>query len=64
MYIEKSKDYSSSKKVTLLPKEEQLVWLMEEYGDMVIRLAYTYVKQLQLLIRAEKQAHQPVCLFF
>ncbi|MFE8700623.1 sigma-70 family RNA polymerase sigma factor [Cytobacillus sp. FJAT-54145] len=48
MYIEKSKDYSSSNKVTLLPKEEQLVWLMEEYGDMVIRLAYTYVKQQQL----------------
>jgi RNA polymerase sigma factor (sigma-70 family) len=28
--------------------EDQLVWLMEEYGDMVIRLAYTYVKQKQL----------------
>ncbi|MGV3466109.1 MAG: sigma-70 family RNA polymerase sigma factor, partial [Heyndrickxia sp.] len=29
-------------------KDEQLSWLMEEYGDMVIRLAYTYVKQKQL----------------
>jgi len=31
-----------------LTREDQLVWLMEEYGDMVIRLAYTYVKQKQL----------------
>ncbi|SOC11408.1 RNA polymerase sigma-70 factor [Ureibacillus xyleni] len=29
-------------------KEEQLEWLMEEYGDMVIRLAYTYVKEKQI----------------
>lgn len=29
-------------------KDELLTWLMEEYGDMVIRLAYTYVKQRQL----------------
>jgi RNA polymerase sigma factor (sigma-70 family) len=29
-------------------KEHQLEWLMEEYGDMVMRLAYTYVKQTQL----------------
>jgi RNA polymerase sigma factor (sigma-70 family) len=28
--------------------EHQLEWLMEEYGDMVMRLAYTYVKQTQL----------------
>lgn len=29
-------------------KEELLTWLMEEYGDMVLRLAFTYVKQRQL----------------
>jgi RNA polymerase sigma factor (sigma-70 family) len=29
-------------------KDELLTWLMEEYGDMVLRLAYTYVKQKQL----------------
>ncbi|HYK73589.1 MAG TPA: sigma-70 family RNA polymerase sigma factor [Pseudoneobacillus sp.] len=31
-----------------LSKEDQLIWLMEEYGDLIIRLAYTYVKQKQL----------------
>lgn len=31
-----------------LTKEDQLSWLMEEYGDMVVRLAFTYVKQKQL----------------
>ena len=31
-----------------LSKDELLTWLMEEYGDMVIRLAFTYVKQKQL----------------
>ncbi|WP_108671877.1 sigma-70 family RNA polymerase sigma factor [Peribacillus acanthi] len=31
-----------------LPKEDTLIWLMEEYGDMVIRLAYSYVKEKQL----------------
>jgi len=35
-------------KVHQLNKDEQLIWLMEEYGDMVIRLAFTYVKQKQL----------------
>jgi RNA polymerase sigma factor (sigma-70 family) len=34
--------------ITNLSKEDQIVWLMEEYGDMVIRLAFTYVKQKQL----------------
>lgn len=29
-------------------KDDLLTWLMEEYGDMVIRLAYTYVKQRQI----------------
>ena len=29
-------------------KDELLTWLMEEYGDMVMRLAFTYVKQRQL----------------
>jgi RNA polymerase sigma factor (sigma-70 family) len=34
--------------ITNLSKEDQIIWLMEEYGDMVIRLAFTYVKQKQL----------------
>ncbi|QOR68094.1 sigma-70 family RNA polymerase sigma factor [Cytobacillus suaedae] len=34
--------------VNHLSKEAKLEWLMEEYGDMVMRLAYTYVKQKQL----------------
>ncbi|KKK33629.1 hypothetical protein WQ57_23745 [Mesobacillus campisalis] len=29
-------------------KDDVLTWLMEEYGDMVVRLAFTYVKQTQL----------------
>ena len=29
-------------------KEEQLEWLMEQYGDLVMRLAYTYVKEKQI----------------
>ncbi|MEH7514259.1 sigma-70 family RNA polymerase sigma factor [Gottfriedia acidiceleris] len=28
--------------------EQLLVWLMEEYGDTIVRLAYTYVKQKQV----------------
>jgi RNA polymerase sigma-70 factor (ECF subfamily) len=39
---------STKKEISNAPKEEQLIWLMEEYGDMVIRLAYTYVKQKQI----------------
>ncbi|WP_142383392.1 sigma-70 family RNA polymerase sigma factor [Bacillus sp. V3-13] len=31
-----------------LSREERLVWLMEEYGKSVVRLAYTYVRQKQL----------------
>lgn len=34
--------------INRLNKDDQLVLLMEEYGDMVIRLAYTYVKQKQM----------------
>ncbi|MBM7690844.1 RNA polymerase sigma-70 factor (ECF subfamily) [Peribacillus deserti] len=33
--------------ISHLSKEQQLVWLMEEYGDMIVRLAYSYVKQKQ-----------------
>ncbi|MEL4023839.1 sigma-70 family RNA polymerase sigma factor [Lysinibacillus endophyticus] len=29
-------------------KEEQLEWLMEQYGDLVMRLAFTYVKEKQI----------------
>ncbi|MGP7817367.1 sigma-70 family RNA polymerase sigma factor [Niallia sp. 01092] len=31
--------------ISHLSKNEKLVWLMDQYGDMVIRLAYTYVKK-------------------
>ncbi|WP_257988185.1 sigma-70 family RNA polymerase sigma factor [Bacillus sp. V33-4] len=31
-----------------LSREDRLVWLMEEYGKSVVRLAYTYVRQKQL----------------
>lgn len=30
-----------------MSNEQLLVWLMDKYGDMIIRLAYTYVKQKQ-----------------
>jgi RNA polymerase sigma factor (sigma-70 family) len=39
---------SSRPEVSHSSNEHQLEWLMEEYGDMVMRLAYTYVKQTQL----------------
>lgn len=29
-------------------KEETITWLMEEYGEMIVRLAFTYVKQHEL----------------
>jgi RNA polymerase sigma factor (sigma-70 family) len=29
-------------------KEELIIWLMEEYGQSLVRVAYTYVKQEQL----------------
>lgn len=32
----------------LVTNEDKLCWLMEKYGDMVIRLAYTFVKEKEL----------------
>lgn len=29
-------------------KEEKLIWLMDKYGDMVVRVAFSYLKQKQL----------------
>ncbi|MFD2444861.1 sigma-70 family RNA polymerase sigma factor [Bacillus sp. CGMCC 1.16607] len=46
MYLKKTKE--NSNEIHHLPKEDQLIWLMEEYGDMVMRLAYTYLKEKQL----------------
>ncbi|PLR89853.1 sigma-70 family RNA polymerase sigma factor [Bacillus sp. T33-2] len=48
MHAKKLKENSSLNDNNLSTKEELLVCLMEEYGDMVIRLAYTYIKQKQL----------------
>ncbi|WP_240338428.1 sigma-70 family RNA polymerase sigma factor [Peribacillus alkalitolerans] len=47
MQVKKMKVIPSPASITHLPREEKLIWLMEEYGDMVIRLAYTYVKENQ-----------------
>lgn len=41
------KETAGAAEISHLSKEEQLVWLMEQYGDMIVRLAYTYVKQKQ-----------------
>jgi RNA polymerase sigma factor (sigma-70 family) len=48
MLVKKTNTNSSPDKTNQISKEEQLSWLMDEYGDMVVRLAYTYVKQKQL----------------
>jgi RNA polymerase sigma factor (sigma-70 family) len=48
MYVVKRKEQSSPNDISFLTKEDQLVWLMDEYGDMVLRVAYTYVKKQQL----------------
>jgi RNA polymerase sigma factor (sigma-70 family) len=48
MYVKIENFESSTAEIHHLPKEEQLISLMEEYGDMVVRLAFTYVKQKQL----------------
>ncbi|MGE8203519.1 sigma-70 family RNA polymerase sigma factor [Heyndrickxia sp. NPDC080065] len=43
------KRWSSSPQAnTILSHEDKITWLMEEYGEMVIRLAFTYVKQKEL----------------
>ncbi|MDQ0971761.1 RNA polymerase sigma factor (sigma-70 family) [Neobacillus niacini] len=48
MLVKKKETTSSPIEIHELTKEDQLSWLMEEYGDMVVRLAFTYVKQKQL----------------
>lgn len=49
MLVEKKIETNTTPSVfDQLSKEDQLSWLMEEYGDMVVRLAFTYVKQKQL----------------
>lgn len=48
MLVEKIETTTASSQFDQLSKEEQLSWLMEEYGDIVLRLAFTYVKQKQL----------------
>lgn len=48
MLVKKIPEKSTPNQIEHLSIEERLVWLMEEYGDMVIRLAFTYVKQKQL----------------
>jgi RNA polymerase sigma-70 factor (ECF subfamily) len=41
-------DDSKSEPINKLNREEKLKWLMEAYGNDVIRIAYTYLKQKQL----------------
>ncbi|WP_223589008.1 sigma-70 family RNA polymerase sigma factor [Neobacillus bataviensis] len=48
MLVNKIESHSSSYQSNQLSKEEQLQQLMEEYGDMVMRLAYTYLKQREV----------------
>lgn len=48
MLVNEIEIHISPNKSNQITKEEMLHRLMEEYGDMVIRLAYTYVKQKEL----------------
>lgn len=41
-------DVPNSESLNHLNREEKLKWLMKAYGDDVIRIAYTYLKQKQL----------------
>lgn len=41
-------DASSSEPLEYLDREEKLKWLMKTYGNDVIRIAYSYLKQKQL----------------
>lgn len=41
-------DDSKSEPLNYLNREEKLKWLMKAYGNDVIRIAYTYLKQKQL----------------
>lgn len=48
LYVIKRKEHSTPNEVSYATKEDQLTWLMDEYGDMVVRLAFTYVKNKEL----------------
>ncbi|MFP7296653.1 sigma-70 family RNA polymerase sigma factor [Neobacillus niacini] len=48
MLVKKKEAASSPIQFNQLTNEDKLCWLMDEYGDMVVRLAFTYVKQKQL----------------
>ncbi|MBY0147378.1 sigma-70 family RNA polymerase sigma factor [Neobacillus niacini] len=48
MLVNKKEAASSPVQFDQLTKEDKLSWLMDEYGDMVVRLAFTYVKQKQI----------------
>ncbi|MGG3564740.1 sigma-70 family RNA polymerase sigma factor [Neobacillus rhizosphaerae] len=48
MYVIKRKEHSTPNEISYLSKDDQLAWLMDEYGDMVVRLAFTYVKNKEL----------------
>jgi RNA polymerase sigma-70 factor (ECF subfamily) len=41
-------DDSKSEPLNYLNREEKLKWLMKKYGNDVIKIAYTYLKQKQL----------------
>ena len=46
--IDKVEDDSRSEPLNYLNREEKLKWLMKSYGNDVIKIAYTYLKQKQL----------------
>jgi DNA-directed RNA polymerase specialized sigma24 family protein len=48
MLVKRKEAASSPIQFDQLTQEDKLSWLMDEYGDMVVRLAYTYVKQKQI----------------
>jgi RNA polymerase sigma factor (sigma-70 family) len=48
MLVKKKEAASTPIPFDQLTQEEKLSWLMDEYGDMVVRLAFTYVKQKQV----------------
>jgi hypothetical protein len=50
MLVKKKEAASTPIPFDQLTQEEKLSWLMDEYGDMVVRLAFTYVKQNQVAL--------------
>ena len=45
---ERMADIPNSEPINHLNREEKLKWLMNAYGNDVIRIAYTYLKQKQM----------------